>query len=539
MQWIRDSARVRPADAAWAFALRAGLAVAFPLVTLTLAGHPSRSGIATFGSFAALYARDAHYRSRGRVVAAAGLGLVACVVLGTLVSLSPSPALPAVVAVSLVGAAATWLAGVFRVGPPAGLMFAFATAVAAAVPARPADVARNAALTAAAAAVAWVIAMAGAAVDRDGPRRLAVARALRRVAAARGVPESPAGLRLRHQAATAVARAWDALPAGHPLEPLVARAESALAATGAEGLERDRDELMRLAGAVPRRGPVPTLRGTASESAEITGRHQAAGLAGPPYRDLLRRSVRSTSLGGPLLVAAARVAAGALVAGALAGSVAHATGMGHAYWASVSAVAVLQGANLLISLHRGVQRAAGTVAGLLVAVAAVAAPGGTWTLVAGIIVAQVAAELLVIRNYGLAMVAVTPLALLVGEMGHPGPPAELLRDRLVQTVLGCVLGLLGAVAVRTRTATRHLEAAIAACTATTARLGAADHAEQAALAPRLARELTVLREAYDVAAGEPGLPPGATQRVLDAERRGRLALARLPVSPAAPSPGPA
>src|SRR4051812_6559831 len=75
---LREAARLRPVDAAWAFALRAGLAVAVPLVALTAAGRPELAGIATFGSFAALYARDVHYRSRGTVVALAGLGLVAC-----------------------------------------------------------------------------------------------------------------------------------------------------------------------------------------------------------------------------------------------------------------------------------------------------------------------------------------------------------------------------------------------------------------------------------------------------------------------------
>jgi hypothetical protein len=121
---------------------------------------------------------------------------------------------------------------------------------------------------------------------------------------------------------------------------------------------------------------------------------------------------------------------------------------------------------------------------------------------------------------------VTPLALLVGELGHAGPPGDLLRDRLIQTVLGCGIGLLCAAAVRTRSAARHLEVALAACEASTAGL------ERAATgtgepARRLAVELTVLREAYDIAAGEPGLPPDATERVLDAERRARRALSVL------------
>ncbi|WP_305784660.1 FUSC family protein [Symbioplanes lichenis] len=516
--WVRDAARLRPADAAWAFALRAGLAVALPLVALILAGHTAWAGIATFGSFAALYARDAHYRSRGRVVAAAGLGLTVAVFLGTLAALAAAPELPGIVAVSLVGAAATWLCAVFRVGPPAGLMFAFATAVSAAVPATTADLWRHPALTAGAAAAAWVIAMAGAAVDRDAPRRLAVARALRRAAGVLDAPAGPAGLRVRHLAATAVAQAWAALPArgAAALEALVARAESALAGLGT------REELLGLADAVARRGPVPEVASTATEAAGITGRH----LSDSGYRDLLRGPVRGTALGGPLLVAAARVALGALAAGAVAGLLAQLTGLGHPYWAAVSAVAVLQGTNLLVSLHRGLQRALGTLAGLVVAALALALPGDTWTLVAGIVAAQVVAELLVIRNYGLAMLAVTPLALLVGELGAATPPLDLLRDRLVQTVLGCVIGLLCAAAVRTRVAAKHLDLAVAACEHTTAGLARTRETRPGAAERLLVAQLTALREAYDVASGEPGLTPAATDRVLTAERNARLALAR-------------
>ncbi|GAA2580746.1 hypothetical protein GCM10010435_67580 [Winogradskya consettensis] len=558
MSRLRDAARVRPADAAWAFALRAGLAVAIPLVVLIPAGHTAWAGIATFGSFAALYARDTHYRSRGRVVAAAGLGLVTAVTIGTLAALTPAPAIPAVVAVSLVGAAATWLCGVFRVGPPAGLMFAFATAVSAAVPATPADLARHAVLTAAAALIAWLIAMAGAAFDRDAPRRLAVARALRAAAAAAEAPSGPPGLRLRHQAATAIEKAWTALPAsptpaalhkgppagsagpaagsggpaagsGGPAEPLsagggldalVARAESALA----DPASANPADLRRLAGAAAKRGPVPALSPTKAESEEISGRTRAAALAPPPGRDLLRHSVRSTPLGGPLLLAALRVAVGALAAGSVAGALAHITGLGHAYWAAVSAVAVLQSTNLLVTIHRGIQRAAGTVAGLLVAVAVLAVPGGTWPLVALIVAAQITAELLVIRNYALAMLAVTPLALLVGELGHATPPLDLLRDRLIQTILGCAIGLLTAATIRTRTAARHLDKALATCTRTTDELTAAPTRE---LARRLAVNLMVLREAYEIASGEPALPPETTELVLATERRARSALATV------------
>src|SRR3954467_7662868 len=107
---VRDAARLRPVDAAWAFALRAGLAVGVPLVLLVGAGRPSWAAVAAFGSFTALYARGALYRPRAGGLAVAALGLVASVVIGTAAALAPWPFV-GIAAVAAVGAAATWLCG--------------------------------------------------------------------------------------------------------------------------------------------------------------------------------------------------------------------------------------------------------------------------------------------------------------------------------------------------------------------------------------------------------------------------------------------
>jgi hypothetical protein len=521
---VTAALRVRPADAAWAFALRAGLAVAVPLAVLVAVGHTGWAPFATFGAFAALYGRDELYRRRAVVVGASALGLVVAVVAGGLAALASPPAglgasagfaalasPPAgVAAVAIVGGVATLFANRYRVGPPAGLMFAFATAVCAALPTTAGDLPRNAGLAAAAALVARLIVMSGALITPGAPRRLAVARALRAAAALHAAPDGPAGLRARHQAALAVERAWRAAAGDPLLEVLAAHAETELSGVHGHSAEAAA-ELRDLADRLPRRTPTP------AESAKISERHHALVL----LRD-------RPHVPGPLGPAAVRVAIGALVAGAAAGLLTHLTGLGHPYWAAVSAVAVLQAASLRLSAQRALQRAGGTIVGLLIAGLAVAVPGGPWVLVAEIVAAQVVAELLVIRNYGLAMLAVTPLALLVGELGHRSPPLDLIGDRLIQTVLGCVLGLATAALVTNRAAARHLAAATAAV----------EEATSGASEPRrLALLVATMREAYEVASGEPGLPDEAVDRVLSAERKARSALAALSVRPGRPTSG--
>jgi hypothetical protein len=117
------------------------------------------------------------------------------------------------------------------------------------------------------------------------------------------------------------------------------------------------------------------------------------------------------------------------------------------------------------------------------------------------------------------MLAVTPLALLVGELGHRTGAATLVSDRLAQTVLGCLLGLACALLIPNRAASRHLDRALAEVETAPA--------ETEADGQRLVRRLLALRSAYEVASGEPGLDPEVTERVLKAERTARQGLAAL------------
>lgn len=277
---------------------------------------------------------------------------------------------------------------------------------------------------------------------------------------------------------------------------------------------------------------MPRVRRSRAETAGIAGRHLAAELAERPH--LLRPDPVAPAgssrvwLGGPAVPVAARVVLGALLAGVAATLLARDAGPGHGYWAAVSAVAVLQTPNLLGSVHRTTQRAAGTVLGVVLAAMVMPLLQGPWAYVAAIVLLQVVAELLVVRNYGLAMLAVTPLAILAGELAHQAPAAELLRDRVVQTLLGCVIGLLCALLIRNRAAVRHLAGVTAACRSAVddlrARLASPGIGAVRPAARRVATLLTAVREAHDVVSGEAGRTPTDAEMVLRTEQRARHAL---------------
>ncbi|MTB87773.1 FUSC family protein [Aeromicrobium senzhongii] len=126
---------------------------------------------------------------------------------------------------------------------------------------------------------------------------------------------------------------------------------------------------------------------------------------------------------------------------ALAAIVATVFGLGHAYWASVAAAAAIAGPSTRHQVLRGVHRAVGTFLGVVVAAGLLALDLGTLATILLVIVLQVGAELLIGRNYAVALMVVTPLALLMVHLGSTAPVTSLLQDRLSDTILGVVVGL--------------------------------------------------------------------------------------------------
>jgi uncharacterized membrane protein YccC len=185
------------------------------------------------------------------------------------------------------------------------------------------------------------------------------------------------------------------------------------------------------------------------------------GYAGSAWRswrlpDPPRTSWRRTTFGDVARRHLARNVAGVLAAGTLS----TAAGIGHPYWAMVSAVVPLAATRPRAQLVRGLHRIVGTLVGLGVAAVFFALDPGGLVLILTVVALQCAAELLVGRNYALALVAITPLALLMVHLAAPVPARVLLLDRGVETVIGVLIGL--AIGYLTRDRTREPATATAA-----------------------------------------------------------------------------
>ncbi|WP_433201204.1 FUSC family protein [Dactylosporangium sp. CS-047395] len=153
---------------------------------------------------------------------------------------------------------------------------------------------------------------------------------------------------------------------------------------------------------------------------------------------------------GPPAAATATPAVRCAIAVALAGSITTASGIGHPYWAMTASVVPLAVIGLHHQVARGLNRVAGTVVGLGVAAVLLMLPLPALVVIVLVAGCQALTELLVVRHYAAALVFITPLALLVGQLADRQPVGELLLSRLLETAIGVCVGVAVAVATRPR-----------------------------------------------------------------------------------------
>jgi Fusaric acid resistance protein-like len=151
----------------------------------------------------------------------------------------------------------------------------------------------------------------------------------------------------------------------------------------------------------------------------------------------------------------ARYAIGPLVAG----SAATLLGIGHPYWAAVSATVPLAGITLDAQFTRALHRLAGSLLGVGLAFLVLATNPNDVVMIVIIVALQAFAELFVMRNYGLTVIGLTPLALLLSHLASPTPVTQLIGDRAIETCIGVVVAVAVMLLVRPRARARAVAAA--------------------------------------------------------------------------------
>ncbi|MER6644080.1 FUSC family protein [Streptomyces anulatus] len=567
--------------------------MAVPALPMALAGRADLAVYAMLGSFTTTFGRNLPYARRARVLAVVAVAMTACVGCGSALAVWAQPrdggagAAVTVAAMALVAAAAKFACDAARLRGLGAVLLLFAFAVAAYGSTDPTDVGVQTALAATGAAVAWVLAVLGWFVHPDRPQRLVVAAALRELADLWEAAGAGAGRGLvRHRATAAVLQACRTLGVMPPTgAERGGRGDTCLRLTDlawalliasarrapddpcgpARNLRRQADLLVSRRRRLPRMLPelavlaptassraasLPTARdtaapGTAPDTAPDTGASPSPAAASSsssstrlPDTSLRAAEARATELvtgrghgaaarTAVLLVPALRM----LLGTGLAGAAALPLGLGHGYWAAISAAAVLHSVNVRTAAQRAVQRTLGTTAGLLIALGVLAARPEPVVLTLVIVVLEFLLEYVVARNYGLGVVFLTPLALLLTDLVAPSPAGDLVQDRALSSLLGVGIALVCALLVVHDRAAVRAQHALVACGAASARaeraLGDDSVASLPAVQTRLAAAVVELREADDAAAGELWPAEIDPTELVAAERRAHLLLERL------------
>ncbi|RCV53219.1 FUSC family protein [Marinitenerispora sediminis] len=466
---------------AWTIAIKAAVAMSGSFALAAVFFDPRAAALAALGSMTVLYERTTPYAHRAVALAFVGVGFVLSVGLGSLASVTPWTA---ALGIGLIAGVATWICQALRVDRPGPLFITLVGAISTIAPGGLAAVPLHAGLAGIGAAVGWLVAMADAPFRGRYPENRAVAEAFRKLAKLLRAVGTPSLDHVQHEASLAVAEAWRlvllAQTRGYRDTPAAARLRALLrwvsdihlAAADVSMARTDPlpEEVARFAAGLadavarPELAPDPArldevrrgLRPRSLESrlytrlarAAQTARkpeHEAAG-AGlglydtryPSVLDSLRSSLSRESL---VLPTALRMG----ITVAAAGLLAVLLGFERFYWVSVTTAAVLQGGNVVLTVNRGVQRALGTLLGVVIGVGVLLLhpPLPVVIVAAGLFMGL--AQLVIARTFLYGSILLTPMALLIAHTAAPYPVDELAQARILDTLLGSLVGMLGAV----------------------------------------------------------------------------------------------
>lgn len=140
----------------------------------------------------------------------------------------------------------------------------------------------------------------------------------------------------------------------------------------------------------------------------------------------------------------------------LALSVAVILDMPYPYWVAVSCFIIIQGVQLRTMWIKQLHRLLGTLVGIGLAAWLLSFGLLRWEVAIAILIMMLCIESLIDRHYGLAVMFITPLSIFIAEYGSGLPVSAqnyqaVIHARMLDTALGCVIGLSGGIAMHSTT----------------------------------------------------------------------------------------
>ncbi|MGN7359525.1 FUSC family protein [Paenibacillus sp. SAF-054] len=480
---IRQAFEIKQTALPWSRAIHAGICLGLPSLIGLLLGRFDYGLLAGTGGFTYLYTFNEPYALRARKLFYTMLGLGFSVFSGSL--LSPYPVLSAVV-LGGIGALATFMFGALKFKGPAALFFVLGFALASGMPDGPSEALTRGMLVILGGALAWLIAMAGWLTNPHGPEILAVRALYRNLAAMMNAAGTEHYTKARHETLISMVEAETTF-AGQGLswreprlvglllrlfrqahviyqetdawnrrgrEPLPAELGQAVGSVAAElhaHGNRKAEALRALDGDPRLKGLLQSVQALASiMQADPEEAWQGRRSPGTPAKSVFLGAFDKNSLVFLLSLRFGIV----LTIAALA---AHAFNLNRSYWVPLSCASVMLGSTVIATFHRAIQRSIGTIIGILAASAILWTRPEGFVISVAIMLFTFFAELTIVRNYAIALLFVTPNALLMAEASsHIHHVAYFAGTRIVDVITGSVIGLIGVLLLGRRSASSRI-----------------------------------------------------------------------------------
>ncbi|NLS42227.1 FUSC family protein [Bacillus subtilis] len=528
MPIVKDAFRIHANPFPWKKAIGSGFASGFPVLVGALAGHTDYGLTASIGGFVYLYAGGESYKKRALKLLLVSFGIALSFGLGTL--LSGTLWIMAAV-LGLVGAAAMFIFSALGIQGPAPMFFVLAFLVSSGLPADPSQALFRAVLTFLGGIFAMGIALIGWLWNKHGPEGVVLQKTYDQLAACLSAVGTPGFHHAQHQTVLMLRTARQTvLGKGNGRKKsqhderffrLLEKADDIFLAIIHFSAETPDGETAKIEKALRQTGdmlaharvfntfqinenesePRRKLFEEINEVLHIASGRLEKQLDGEPSRlpssfYFLRNAFDWKS---SVLIRALKYGIVLFAADMFA----LVFGFARSYWIPLSAAAVMLGTTVVFTLHRAIQRSAGTVIGVMLAGAILFfKPGGVYIALC-IAALQCLLEMLIVRNYALAVPFLTANALVITESMHGGADTGyFMIARLTDVAVGSVIGLLGTMLLWRRFSTKRLPELMRNVIRLEGQFMEKLLTGQKADEHKLRVSLVRLRDAYDKALGE-------------------------------------
>ncbi|MDQ0970551.1 putative membrane protein YccC [Neobacillus niacini] len=538
---IKQALTVNRKPFPWLKAFCAGLAAALPVIIGLLFGNLEYGLIAGMGGFTYLYVFNIPYAQRAKKLFFVILGMTLASALGTLAA--PYP-LAVAILIGLIGAASIFIFGALKIKGPSAIFFVLVFAMTTGKPVDPELVWLRAGLVFLGGALSWVVAMIGWFFDPHGPETGVVKNVYSELAAFLDTVGTEKYNEARQKVMSDLKEAEETLAVGYVpwkntdifnrLVILNVHANSIFLYV-LENFSKTNVKLPHALGEFLREmarsldqknnnehvSKISHLPETMDESVlqlfkKITDAdaimnepaskiNQENRIYKPSTRTIFMGAFDKNSI---VFISAVRFG----IVTMFAAMIAYQFEFTRPFWVPLSCVAVMSGFTIVATYHRAIQRAFGTILGILIASLILMTHPTGFIIALFILLLTFITELFIVKNYGLAALFFTPNALLMAESTSHGSFtfSYFATARLIDIFTGTIIGLIGVFFAGRRSASSRLPHLITKTIRSQAQLllilfsdqGNSYNAIKSQEIMKMRTNLNNLKTLYDTAAGE-------------------------------------